>query len=429
MPHETSRHSHSKGHDESTKERRHRHRHRSSSEAASEKQQSDNASGTLVHQAATDSKSESGPACENCSLSASPSGMYCLACDLLLCQTCDRMVHAPLALSKHDRRSFEEAALRRKACRFHADQQISHFCLHCNTFLCKVCLDEGLHQISPHFVDTLDDAIQKTTRGLLSLVNGPLRQRYETLQHEVVRIEGLMHKVRTAAGEIEAQVREHYEGVLARLARSEKEKLALCQSDLTTVKSMMKQIDDVEHYVAVDHHRKNPIVLLSQAGTISESVRSILARKLCDAISVTEESIRPTDLPRESTVGISKEIREASGDPCTSKLNIPDGITSKCTACQNNLSTLLSEAEQEIHHWKALVEQYAFELAAWDMTCSRCGQHCLPETINSPCTLPNKPPRREDRGLGEELCSNGSLFQEDSDSHSRRHFFVRSEDH
>ncbi|EFO65547.1 Hypothetical protein GLP15_1796 [Giardia lamblia P15] len=428
MPHETSRHSHSKGREESSKEHRHRHRHRSSSEAVSEKRQPENTPGTLVRQTVADSKGESGPACENCSSSVSPSGMYCLACDLLLCQACDRTVHAPPALSKHDRRPFEEAALRRKACRFHINQQISHFCLYCNTFLCKICLDEGLHQISPHVVNTLDDAIQKKTRGLLNLVNGPLRQRYEALQHEAVRIEGLMQKVRNAAGEIEAQVREHYEGVLARLARSEKEKLALCQSDLTTIKGMLKQIDDVEHYVAVDHYRKDPIVLLSQAGTISESVRSILARRLCDAISVTEENIRPTDLPREPTIGISRE-GEAKEDPCMSRLNIPDGITSKCTMYQDNVGTLLSEAEQEILHWKALVEQYAFELAAWDMTCSRCGQHCLPETINSPCIVPSKRPRREDRGLGEELCSNGSLFQEDSDNHSRRHFFVHSEDH
>ena len=422
MPHEASKRPHNKSHEESGKERHHRHRHRSNFEAASEKQQSKDTPEIPICQATSNSKSESYPACENCSMSVSPSGIYCLACDLLLCQACDRTVHAPLALSKHDRRPFEEASLRRRACRFHANQQISHFCLYCNTFLCKVCLDEGLHQVSPHAIDTLDDAIQKKSRGLLNLVNGPLRQRYETLQHEAVRIEGLMQKVRNFAGEIEAQIREYYEGVLARLARSEKEKLALCQNDLTTIKGMMKQIDEVEQYAAIDHHKRDPIVLLSQSGAISENVRLILARRLCDAISVTEESIKPDDLPRESIPATFRAKRSS----CMSKLDTLDDATSKCMY-QDNLSTLLSEAKQEIMHWKSLVEQYAFELAAWDMVCSRCGERCLPETVNTPCVAPSKRPHREDRGLGEDVCSNGSLFQEDSDNHLRRHLFVRLE--
>lgn len=353
-----------------------------------------------------------------------------MACNLVLCKICDRAVHAPPALSKHDRRPFEEASLRRKACRFHVDQQVSHFCLHCNTFLCKICLDEGLHQIPPHSIDTLDDAIQKKSRGLLNLVNGPLRQRYEALRHEAVRIEGIMQKIRNAAGEIEAQTREHYEGILARLARSEKEKLALCQSDLTTVKSMMKQITDVEQYLAVDPHRRDPIVLLSQAGAISESVRSILARRLCDAISITEEGIKPDDLPRELSTAISRETmgtRDYQRTPPGS--NASNNITPRYASYQDNINTIVLEAEQEILHWKSLVEQYASELTAWDMVCSHCGERCLPETVNSLCTVVGKRLRREDRGMGEDVCSTGSLFQEDSDSHSRRHFFVRSQGH
>lgn len=433
MPHEISKRSRSKSLEESGKERHHRHKHRSSSETAPMKQQSECFSGGPACQTTVDSKKESGPSCENCSASVLPVGTYCLACDLVLCQVCDHTVHAPPALSKHDRRPFEEASLRRKACRFHVNQQVTHFCLHCNTFLCKICLDEGLHQISPHSVDTLDEAIQKKSRGLLNLVNGPLRQRYETLQHETVRIEGIMQKIRHIAGEIEAQIREHYEGILARLSRSEKEKLALCQSDLTTVKTMMKQIDDVEQYLVTNNNKRDPIVLLSQSGTITESIRSILARKLCDTISVTEENIKPGDLPRELSTVVSREIEEDTGardtrnSQCILKLNTSSNPSSNNTVCQNKMNAIIVEAEQEILHWKSLVEQYAFELSAWDMVCSHCGERCLPETVNAPCILMNKPLHKEDKGIVEDICSNGSLFQEDFENYSRRHFFVRSE--
>ena len=109
----------------------------------------------LAAVAELESKLSSPLACLNCEDKSS--AVYCVQCDVELCESCDRNIHSLKVFAKHSRGALDTKPIHYLICKTH-QEQMKIYCS-CNMPVCALCISHGAHK--GHDSKLLTDAVEE----------------------------------------------------------------------------------------------------------------------------------------------------------------------------------------------------------------------------------------------------------------------------
>ncbi|CAL6070927.1 Conserved_hypothetical protein [Hexamita inflata] len=331
--------------------------------------------------------------CENCNQGAQT---YCPNCDLLLCMTCHKQIHANPALASHQLVASNLIQLFTKQCPLH-NKRCKLVCLSCNTFICDTCKLQ-LHSGIQHQVFTIQDAFYQRIGQLQQLLSSRLTSKQSEITSSLFKYQQLEQQVSQNEDQIIIKIRQEAENLIQTVKRTRAQKLAQLQPDKTKLEwldgqinvlgSQLNQVQSQPFEQIINSpnqinqfgfnqtlNQNNNNNIFAYLNTIEQQIKSLAAEnpELYQKSAQGFDTSIP-DLLLQQKVNIENQ-------------NIMQLKSQQVSILEQQLNKTTQNYQAELQKWIQLSDSYAQTIKNHYLCCAFCGQKMSKNNANQNCEM------------------------------------------
>ena len=291
-------------------------------------------------------------------------------------------------------------------CREHPTESLTLFCESCTKCICSICHRQGVHRDVTHSVRPIQSMYSLYIGSLTELIDSKLSVKKECITSGIDKLNGLISTARNKRLEIEIETHRDFDGILQRLKDEESRKLSILYVDLSTLRSVLTEIEDIirctkPSAAGPDGNAPAPststttlpqIEFVSKYHALFERA-SILSNKYMK--SDYAQIVDCNDYPREikgrkqMLLGYNKLLKDHE-----LKNKFIDYLLSERKRALNEIekqnetiSDIEGATKQEMKHWMELTDRFVSSLDSFKLKCVHCGIPLHQQSVNSFCDL------------------------------------------
>jgi len=281
-------------------------------------------------------------------------------------------------------------------CSEHPSETLTLFCESCSKCICLICQTKGAHRGVTHACTPIPSMYSQRVSALSTLIDTKLNVKKDTITTQIERLNALISSTRNKRLEIEIDTRRDFDGILQRLKDEESRKLSILYVDLTTLRSILSEIEGIIKSTAPSPNGNASaapaIEFLSSYDRLFERA-SILSNKYIkkdySAVIDADDFPQETKCRREMLMGYSELLKDHEV-----KNTFIDYMLSERKQCleaiekqKDNISEMEGATKEEMKHWMELTDRFVSSLDAFKLKCVHCGIPLHQQSVNSFCDL------------------------------------------
>ncbi len=305
---------------------------------------------------------------------------------------------APTAVPTHDP----------SKCREHPTESLTLFCESCNKCICTICHQQGVHRDVTHSVRPIQSMYSLYIGSLTELIDSKLSVKKERITSGIAKLNGLISTARNKRLEIEIETHRDFDGILQRLKDEESRKLSILYVDLSTLRSVLTEIEDIIQCTkpSAAGPNGNAAANPSSTGTATVSQIELVSKyhSLFERASILSNKylksdygkiVDCSDYPREikgrtqMLLGYNKLLKdhELKNQFIDYLLSERKRALNEIEKQNDTISDIEGATKQEMKHWMELTDRFVASLDSFKLKCVHCGIPLHQQSVNSFCEL------------------------------------------